>query len=95
MFKSNYSDSEKREILKERMVMGSSVRAICEKHDITVQTFYTWQRKFRCEDQARLNFESIIPETLDSTPEAENRILRRLYIDLSAHNYKLAQFLEK
>lgn len=95
MFKSRYSEFEKLEILKERSTNGSSVRAICEKYDITVQTFYSWQRKFGGEEQTQLNFESIITETIGSTPEAENLILRRLYIDLSAHNYKLAQFLEK
>jgi len=92
MFRSRFTDLEKREILNERMVNGSSVRAVCEKHGITVPTFYTWQRKLT--DSSETDLESI-PDIQGETPEAENRILRRLYVDLSAHNYELAKFLEK
>jgi transposase-like protein len=93
MFKSIYTNSEKREILNERKEKGLSVREICEKYEITVQTFYLWNRKFN--DNTESNILSTIPEIQGTNPETENRILRRLYIDLSAHNYELAKFLEK
>ena len=88
MYKSRFSDAQKQEILAERIESNLSVRAICEKHGITNQTFYTWKR--RLENPVKLE-----NEVKDAAPEVENRILRRLYIDLSAHNYELAKFLEK
>lgn len=95
MFRSRYTDEEKKKILEERILNGLSVRATCEKYGITVQTFYLWQRKLNDVPDHRLELEPLIPEIQGQTPELENRILRRLYIDLSAHNYELAKFLEK
>ncbi len=93
MFKSRYSESEKQDIVNDRVVGSLSVREVCEKYDITVQTFYAWQRKLnnRLEDPSG----NSIPEIIGQSPDMENIILRRLYINLSAHNYELAKFLEK
>lgn len=92
MFKSKYSDAEKYEILNDHKLNGSSVRDVCEKYGITVQTFYLWKRKFQVPEESVVD---TIPEVHGKSPEAENKILRRLYINLSAHNYELAKFLEK
>jgi transposase-like protein len=92
MFKSRYTDPEKCDIIKEHKLNGSSVREVCEKYGITVQTFYLWKRKFQVPEESVVD---TIPEVHGKSPEAENKILRRLYINLSAHNYELAKFLEK
>jgi len=92
MFTSRFTESEKQDIVNDRITNRMTVRAVCEKYNITAQTFYTWQRRISCIDQSSLNR---FPEIEDQSPEDENKILRRLYIDLSAHNYQLAKFLEK
>lgn len=93
MFQSKYNDEQKRSILKEHFVEKLTVRAICEKYDITPPTFYSWRCKFGNQiyleesDKGEVNY----PDDL----ETENQLLRRLYINLSAHNYELAKFLNK
>lgn len=93
MYKSRFSDTQKQDIVNERINSDLSVREICDKYNITVQTFYIWQRKFFGSSVERTEIPGI--EDVQNSPEAENRLLRRLYIDLSAHNYKLAKFLDK
>ncbi|WP_294669278.1 transposase [uncultured Fluviicola sp.] len=91
MFESKYDDDQKRRILNERVTEKLTVRTICEKYDITPPTFYSWKYKFG--NQANYSADPIA----DSIPdlESENEVLRRLYINLSAHNYELAKFLNK
>lgn len=91
MFRSRYDDDQKRRILNERVTDKLTIRAICEKYDITPPTFYSWKYKFG--NQVNYSTDPIA----DSVPdlESENEVLRRLYINLSAHNYELAKFLNK
>lgn len=96
MYKARYSDSEKQEILKERNTTGISVREICEKYGITVQTFYAWRTRLSIplptfNSEPGMKLKSELPNPI----EEENKTLRRLYINLSEHNYQLAKFLEK
>jgi transposase-like protein len=89
MFRSKYDDNQKRKILNERVVQKLTVRTICEKYNITPPTYYSWRYKFG---------NKILPEESDDHTdnlETENETLRQLYINLSAHNYELAKFLNK
>ncbi len=96
MYKARYSDSEKQEILKERNATGTSVREICEKYGITVQTFYAWRNRLSIPlSTFSSDHETQLKSDLRNPIEEENRTLRRLYINLSEHNYQLAKFLEK
>lgn len=94
MFTSKFSKSQKQEIVNERIQEGMSVSDICKKYGITVQTFYQWQKKLSVDPEDG-DAENQLKEESYNSPEAENRMLRRLYIDLSEHNYKLAKFLNK
>jgi transposase-like protein len=93
MFQSKYDDDQKRRILKERVVEKLTVRAICEKYDITPPTFYSWRYKFG--NQVRPKEPDNRPINHSDDLETENEVLRQLYINLSAHNYELAKFLNK
>lgn len=89
MFRSRYDDDQKRRILNERVVQKLTVRNICEKYNITPTNYYSWRYKFG---------NKILPEESDDHSdnlETENETLRQLYINLSAHNYELAKFLNK
>lgn len=89
MFRSRYDDDQKRRILNERVVQKLTVRNICEKYNITPTNYYSWRYKFG---------NKILTEESDDHSdnlETENETLRQLYINLSAHNYELAKFLNK
>lgn len=91
MLQSKYDDDQKRRILNERVADRLTVKEICEKYDITPPTFYSWKYKFG--NQANYSVDQIVNSMTDL--ESENEILKRLYINLSAHNYELAKFLSK
>lgn len=81
MRRPRFDKETKLKILNERELLGSSIEEICLKYKISQPTFYNWRR-----------------ELLPGAPAAneliqENKLLRRLYIDLSQHNYQLAQLL--
>lgn len=90
MFKSKYSDSEKRKIVIESVSSKSSVKEICNKYGITAPTYYLWKKKYELNSEDNISVEDKFQSI-----ESENKILRNLYINLSAHNYELAKFLEK
>lgn len=81
MRSSKFDRETKLKILNERKELGISVEEICCKYKISQPTYYNWKRALQ-------------PHILVSTNlQEENRTLRRLYIDLSEHNYQLAKFL--
>lgn len=90
MFKSQFTDNEKRSILNEKISSQMTVREICAKYQISIQTYYLWMHKFRVATKAV----KVLPDEGDLTLAEENRTLRNLYINLSAHNFELAQFLK-
>lgn len=87
MFHSKFNDDEKRQILKEKKETGVSVEKICRKYSITIQTYYKWKHKF--ENNAEIHV------TIESPLEEQNIKLKKLYFDLSEHNYELAKFLNQ
>lgn len=87
MNKSRFSTKEKLKILNEKELENLSVEEICVKHRISAPTYYNWKRKLKT------NFENKLDDNID--PQTENQTLRRLYVDLSEHNYQLAKFLNK
>ena len=87
-----YDDFQKKNILIEKITEGSTIRSICNKYKITPPTFYAWKTKFGIELEIA-GSNPISSEPISSI-EKENKILKRLYINLSAHNCELAKFLE-
>lgn len=87
MNKSRFSNEEKLKILNEKELESLSVEEICVKHRISMPTYYNWKRKLKP------HFENKLEDNID--PQTENQTLRRLYVDLSEHNYQLAKFLSK
>ncbi len=87
MNKSRFSKEEKLSILGEKELLSLSVEEICVKHRISIPTYYNWKRALK----PNLTNASVQPVDLN----IENKTLRRLYIDLSEHNYQLAQFLNQ
>ena len=90
---SHFTDEKKRQILTEKENEGITVGEICKRYRISIPTFYTWKRNLT----GIKKIESSIEDHKKNNPSIENevQILRRLYINLSAHNYELAKFLEK
>lgn len=90
---SHFTDEKKRQILNEKEHEGITVREICKRYRISIPTFYTWKRNLTGIER----IETSIVDHKRNNPNVENevQILRRLYINLSAHNYELAKFLEK
>lgn len=86
---SKFSQEEKLKILTEQEFENLSVEEICVKYGISVATYYSWKREII--HAAELDAQSFNAQEL----RKENSTLRRLYIDLSEHNYQLAQFLNK
>lgn len=95
MRQSNFTDEMKHKIILEQLHKNLTVKEICNQYNITPGTFYVWKRALS---------NSALSNPIDKTensrkkivnPEEENITLRRLYINLSAHNYELAKFLEK
>ncbi len=93
MKETKYDDFQKRNILLEKLTEGTTIRSICHKYNITPPTFYAWKNKFGTEQNLSEKPNLTIFE--NSNIERENKILKQLYINLSAHNYELAKFLEK
>ncbi len=93
MRSSNFTDEKKRQILNERDLEGITVREICKRYRISIPTYYSWKRSLSGIEEKH----SVLIESNGSnqSAESENQTLRRLYINLSAHNYELAKFLEK
>lgn len=87
MNKSRFSNEEKLKILNEKELESLSVEEICVKHRISMPTYYNWKRKLKP------TFKNKSKDNID--PQTENQTLRRLYVDLSEHNYQLAKFLSK
>lgn len=88
MNKSRFTTEEKLRILQEKEILQISIEELCVRYRISQPTYYNWKREL----SNKLNAPSTKhPEDLVT----ENMTLRRLYIDLSEHNYKLAQFLSK
>lgn len=101
MRSSNFTDEKKRQILIERNREGITVREICKKYKISIPTYYAWRRDY-LETENHIPPQGIIAlekfeinQKADVATIEENKTLRRLYINLSAHNYELAKFLEK
>ncbi len=90
MFKSKFTDIEKRKIVTECISNDVSIKETCDKYGITAPTFYLWKKKYY-QNNKELNQE----ENKTNSMEIENITLRNLYINLSAHNFELAQFLKK
>ena len=84
MRKSKFNLEDKISILNEREQFNLTIEEICVKHKISQPTYYNWKR----ETEKRIILSS---DTTDL--KTENRTLRKLYIDLSEHNYQLAKFL--
>ncbi len=93
MRSSNFTNEKKRQILNERDLEGITVREICKRYRISIPTYYSWKRSLSGIEENH----SVLIESNGSNQsvESENQILRRLYINLSAHNYELAKFLDK
>lgn len=81
----------RRGILLEKIQEGLTVREICDKYHISPCTYHLWKRELK----STMNLNSIpkASELNDDSLRNENKILRGLYINLSAHNYELAKFL--
>lgn len=91
MRKSKFTYDEKYNILLEKDYFEYTVEEICDKYGISPQTFYNWRKEL---DQVPESAETK-SGTSNSALRKENKTLRNLYINLSEHNYKLAQFLNK
>ena len=93
MRKSKFSDDRRRQIILEKEQDSLTVQEVCKRYKISVNTFYLWKRMLfsNVDDLESSTRESVVLDSRDS----ENKTLRRLYINLSAHNYELAKFLEK
>lgn len=89
MRKSKFSTDDKLRILTEQEAEEMSIEEICVKYGISLPTFYSWKRE--------LAFRSEMKSEGSNVQDLRNEIhtLRRLYIDLSEHNYQLAQFLNQ
>lgn len=88
---SNFTLEEQNHILNEKAMHGTTVRDICKKYGISVPTYYLWKRKLSMPQN--ISFDQM--DRNSPSQENEIKVLRRLYINLSAHNYELAKFLEK
>lgn len=84
---SKFSKEDKLNILFEQYESDMSVEAICAKYEISTPTFYNWKREL-----SKITELDVHSHNLQEL-QGENNTLRKLYIDLSEHNYKLAKFL--
>ena len=85
MRKSSFSESQRVAILAEQDA-GSSIEAICRKHQISPATFYKWKKDLAIdqdEDKRRLK-----------ELEAENARLKKMYADLSLRHEILSEGYE-
>ena len=82
MKKSRFSEEQKIGILRQ-VRAGSAVKAVCAQHNIGVQTYYGWKRKYgtmEVSEARRLH-----------ALEEECRRLRRVVADLSVQNQILKE----
>jgi len=85
MRKSSFNESQRLTILAEQDA-GTSVEAICRKHQISPATFYKWKKDLAIdqdEDKRRLK-----------QLEAENARLKKMYADLSINHEILSEGYE-
>lgn len=94
MRKSQYSDQDKFEIINDIITSSKSINEGCIQHKISIATYYAWKRQLKNEFK-HISSLPTKPENEEKLLKTENSTLRKLYINLSAHNYELAQFLEK
>ena len=88
MNKSRFTTNEKLSILRKKEILQISVEELCFRTGISQPTYYNWKRE--------LKHLLHVHSPLKTDPiELSKEILRQLYIDLSEHNYQLAQFLSK
>lgn len=89
MNKSRFTAEQKLKILQEKEVLKISIEELCFRNGISQPTYYNWKRELK---------HLITTQSTETDPDdlkTENKTLRKLYIDLSEHNYQLAQFLSK
>ena len=86
---SKFTKEAKTKILIEKEQSNMTVEEICSKYGISTPTFYSWKR-----EMSNIFEHEVVQHNMGEL-QKENHTLRRLYIDLSEHNYQLAQFLEK
>lgn len=91
---SKFNEDTKRRIIEEQLSNHKTVAEICSKYKISINTFYIWKRKIDGERKIDKIVEQSALED-ENHIITENKTLRKLYINLSAHNYELAKFLEK
>ena len=87
---SKFSEKQKIDILKEKEDQNMTIASLCKKYDISVATYYLWKRKANSENMYR---EILSVNNRELSIRDENITLRKLYINLSEHNYQLAKFL--
>lgn len=94
MRKSEYTDDDKHRIITEIEFSQESIVKACDKNRISIATYYKWKKDLgaKFNEKSKISLEQGSEENF---LVQENSTLRRLYINLSAHNYELAQFLEK
>ena len=84
--KKRFSEEQIINILNE-IEVGAKVTDVCRKHNVAVQTYYSWKAKFggmNVSDAQRLR-----------TLEEENRKLKRLVADYALDNVALKDLLSK
>ena len=84
--KKRFSEEQIINILKETEA-GAKVAEVCRKHNVVVQTYYSWKAKFggmSVSEAQRLR-----------TLEEENRKLKRLVADYALDNVALKDLLSK
>lgn len=89
---SEYSEEDKKNIVKVILNRTESIIKSCKKQKISVATYYKWKREVESNlitVEKNIGVQSSSNETL----QLENSTLRKLYINLSEHNYELAKFL--
>ena len=94
MRKSKFTIEDRKRIIEETQNNSLTIEKICSKYGISTNTFYLWKRTLKNEQ----NIDKIINEVVGGTKNqiiVENKTLRSLYINLSAHNYELAKFLKQ
>lgn len=93
MRKSKFTDDRKRKIIQERDDEGLTVEQICRRYKISLNTFYLWRRELFPESPLTIQEPQLV--TQDEVDETELRVMKRLYLNLSAQNYELAKILVK
>ena len=93
MRESKYTKQEKVQILREKENSDMTIKQVCDKHGISISTYYVWQREINSEENKKLDLNS--SQDPKSELESENTNLKMLYISLSEHNYELSKLLIK